>query len=338
MTEDQARKAYAVYCAQKNRTVIQDSSAIHMGDGSWLFVEIDESSVNGGRYEGVAVRADGRVFTFQGALGKVLGNTVKHKDAELLLGTPKSCERFLGSTAFGCYQAFDAGFAIWEGGENIGFPLLESLIPLPRQLCIVAFFDLRGFTTWSKDAAPEEVQQAIQAFEDSIHDGFPYELESKPWERLFLKGTGDGVMIVSQADWYKGTQLHQQMNKFAQGHARKFLHACEKAVLAGRARLAQYNFPLAIGCGIASGELDRIFLFGRFDFIGPAANEAAKLQQHAWNEICVTSKFGRVLNLNGWSLDAEWELATKGWRLRSPSAQQVNSGDGKGRAGADAVG
>lgn len=231
------------------------------------------------------------------------------------LGAPKSCERFLCSTAFGCYQAFDAGFAIWEGGEDIGFPLLESLIPLRRQMCIVAFFDLRGFTSWSKDATPEEVQQAIQAFEASIHDGFSY--ESAPWVRLFLKGTGDGVMIVSQADWYKGTQLHQRMIEFARGHAIKFLHACEQAVLAGRARLAHYNFPLAIGCGIASGELDRVFLFGRFDFIGPAANEAAKLQQHAWNEICVTREFGTVLNTDGRSLDAEWVLATKGWRLHS---------------------
>jgi len=292
-----------------------------MGDGSWLFIEVDKCLEEGGDYKGVAVRADGGVFTFQGALGKVL------RRAKGELGAPKSCERFLGSTAFGCYQAFDAGFAIWEGGEDLGFPLLESLIPLRRQMCIVAFFDLRGFTAWSKDAAPEEVHQAIQAFEASIHDGFPYELESKPWERLFLKGTGDGVMIVSQADWYKEAPDNRQMIEFKQGHAIKFLHACERAVSAGRKRLAHYNFPLAIGCGIASGELDRVFLFGRFDFIGPAANEAAKLQQHSWNEICVTREFGAVLNTDGWSLDAEWVLASKGWRLRSSGAQQCNSAE-----------
>ena len=335
MTEDQARKVYTDYCEQKSR-VIQAISAIHMGDGSWLFVEVDESSVDGGRYEGVAVRADGGVFTFQGALGKVFGNSVNCEDGKLDLGVPKSCERFLGSTAFGCYQAFDAGFAIWEGEEDISFPLLESLNPLRRQMCIVAFFDLRGFTSWSNKATSEEVQQAIQALEASIHDGFPYR-EASPWRKLFLKGTGDGVMIVSQADWYKEAPHNRQMNEFTRGHASKFLHACERAVLAGRERLAHYNFPLAIGCGIASGELDRVFLFGRFDFIGPAANEAAKLQQHAWNEICVTRKFGAVLNTDGWSLDAEWVLATKGWRLRSLGAQQVNSGDRKGDGGADAV-
>lgn len=288
-----------------------------MGDGSCLFVEVDNSQEEGGDYKGVVVRADGRVFTILGAIGKVFRRN------QAKLGAPKSCERFLGSSAFGCYQAFDDGFAIWEGVEDLGFPLLESLIPLRRQMCIVAFFDLRGFTTWSKDATPEDVHQAIQALEDSVHDGFPYDCDSKPWERLFLKGTGDGVMIVSQADWYKGTELHRPMNKFAPGHGRKFLHACEKAVLAGRERLAHYNFPLAIGCGIASGELDRIFLFGRFDFIGPAANEAAKLQQHAWNEICITREFGAVLNTDGWNLDAEWMLASRGWRLRSTGAQPI---------------
>jgi len=314
MTKDQARKAYSDYCTKKSRTVIQDSKVIDVGDGSWLFIELDESAVPGGRYEGVAIRADGGVFTFQGALGKILSQ------AQRELGAPKSCERFLGSTAFGCYQAFDDGFAIWEGEEDIGFPLLESLNPLRRQMCIVAFFDLRGFTSWSNKATPEEVQQAIQSLEASIHVGFPYG-ESSPWRKLFLKGTGDGVMIVTQADWYKEAPENQQMIEFTSGHARKFLHACEMAVSAGRERLAHYNFPLAIGCGIASGELDRVFLFGRFDFIGSAANEAAKIQQHAWNEICVTPEFGAVLNADGWCLDSEWMLVTKGWRLRAPGTQ-----------------
>ena len=306
MTEGQARTAYTEYCAQGAREP-QLRNAIPLEDGSWLFVEVEEPLPNG-RYEGVAIRADGGVFPFYGALGKVLRACPK-------LGPPNSYERFLGTTALGRYQAFDAGVAIWEGRENIGFPLLESLSPLRRQMCIVAFFDLRGFTSWSKDATPDEVQQAIKAFEAAVHDGFP--VESAPWEQLFLKGTGDGVMIVSQADWYKSTPPPQRMIELAPGHGRAFLHACEQTVSAGRGQLAHYRFPLAIGCGIASGELDRVSLFGQFDFIGPAANEAAKLQQHAWNEICVTREFGAALNLGGWSLDAEWDLATKGWRLRS---------------------
>ncbi len=320
MTEDQARRAYTEYCTRGDR-LPQSIKPKSLTDGSWLFVEVDESP--NGHYEGIAVRTDGGVFPFYGAIGKVLR-------AKPELGAPRSYEQFLGTTAYGRYQAFSDGVAIWEGGEDLGFPLLESLSPLHRQMCIVAFFDLRGFTSWSKNAAQDEVQQAIQTFEAAVHDGFPVQsapwkrlsdgtgnVESAPWKRLFLKGTGDGVMIVSQADWYeKGATLNSRMSELARGHGRDFLDACERTVSAGRRRLEHYRFPLAIGCGIASGELDRVFLFGRFDFIGPAANEAAKLQQHAWNEICVTREFGAVLNSDGRGLDAEWELATKGWRLQ----------------------
>jgi hypothetical protein len=58
-----------------------------------------------------------------------------------------------------------------------------------------------------------------------------------------------------------------------------------RTVSAVRERIKENAYPLAIGCGVASGELDRVFLFGRFDFIGRAANEAAEIQQYAWNEI-----------------------------------------------------
>lgn len=311
MNEEQAKNIYEDYCRKFERKN-QPVKTVNMQDGSWLFVE-KEGVSDTGPFEGVAIRADGNVFTFGGALGKLLRKPER-------LGSPKSSERFLGSTPFGCYQAFDGGFAIWEGTEDIGFPLLESLNPLKRQMCMVAFFDLRGFTSWSSKAASEDVQHAINSLETSIHDGFPYSANS-PWRKLFLKGTGDGVMIVSQADWYKNAKENQKMRDFKTGHARKFLHACEIAILAGRKRFTHYGFPLALGCGIASGELDRVFLFGRFDFIGPAVNEAAKLQQHAWNEICISREFGSVLQIDGRSIDSEWSLIGKGWRLGVPSAQ-----------------
>lgn len=306
MTELEARTIYERFCADRNRKPMP-GTARYQPDGSWRFVEIEEQGYNGA-YEGVVVRATGEAFPFGGALGKVFRNFPD-------LGAPKSDERALGATAFGHYQAFDAGVAIWEGKEDLSFPVLESMSPLHRQLCIVAFFDLRGFTSWSRNAASDHVQQAIHALEDAVHVGFPTTLISLP--RLFLKGTGDGVMVVSQADWHVNATLGQSMNELAPGHALDFLHACERIVSAGRARITQNAFPLAIGCGIASGELDRVILFGRFDFIGPAANEAAKLQQHAWNEICVTRSFGAILEKCGRIMDADWKLAVNGWRLRS---------------------
>ena len=321
MTEGEARKIYEQFYADRARMPMSSNARLQP-DGSWRFVELEEDGTNG-TYAGVVVRADGAAFPFYGALGKVFRNFPA-------LGAPSSDERFLGATAFGRYQAFDAGVAIWEGGEDIGFPILESLSPLRRQMCIVAFFDLRGFTTWSNDADPDQVQQAIHAFEDAVHIGFPTTLASLP--RLFLKGTGDGVMIVSQADWHRNATLNERMAKLAPGHALDFLHACECTVSAAREQLTQKRFPLAIGCGIASGDLDRVFLFGRFDFIGRTANEAAKLQQHAWNEICVTREFSDILNSDGRDLDADWELAMKGWRLRP--ADQIS--DAQPLAAADA--
>ena len=155
MTEGEARKIYENFCTDKALTPTS-SSARPQPDGSWRFVEVEGVGTNGA-YAGVVVRADGVAFPFGGALGKVFRNFPA-------LGAPRSYERSLGATAFGRYQAFDAGVAIWEGGEDIGFPILESLSPLRRQMCIVAFFDLRGFTTWSKDADPDQVQRAIHAF------------------------------------------------------------------------------------------------------------------------------------------------------------------------------
>lgn len=306
MSEQEARVIYERFCRERERPPTS-TSGISESDGSWRFVEAEGAGTNG-RYEGVVVRNNGEAFSFGGALGKVFRNYSN-------LGLPTSTERSLGATAFGRYQAFDRGVAIWEGGEDIAFPILESLSPLHRQMCIVAFFDLRGFTAWSKDANPDQVQEAIRAFEDAVHIGFP--TPSSPLTRLFLKGTGDGVMIVSQADWHKDATLGQRMTEFVRGHARNFLQACEGTISAVRERMKKNAYPLAVGCGVASGELDRVFLFGRFDFIGRAANEAAEIQQYAWNEICVTQNFGAVLRRDERCLDTDWELVTKGWRLRS---------------------
>src|SRR5438093_777532 len=90
---------------------------------------------------------------------------------------------------------------------------------------------------------------------NGIYEGVVVPTFSTSLPRLCLKGTGDGVMIVSQADWHKSATSGQRMPRFARGHALDFLHACERTVSAVRERLTPNAYPLAIGCGIASGEL-----------------------------------------------------------------------------------
>lgn len=304
MTQEQARSFYVQYCAKENRPAIA-TPRIEQRNGAWLFVEVEDGPLDAAM--GVVVRPDGRAFLFRGALGRIFRATTQ-------LSLPKSNELVLGATELGRYQVFDNGIAIWDGGTTLGFPLVESFSK-GRHACIVAFFDLRGFTAWSKPSAtqPDEVQAAICAFEEAVHHGFP--TDGQPWLKLFVKGTGDGVMLVSQADWHNGTSPNKKNSQFKSGHAKAFLHACSNVLTAGRENLK--SLPLAIGCAIAAGDLDRIFLFGRLDYIGSVANEAAKLQQHAWNEICVTDKFRDLLLGDDANLAGETELPPKRWRLRS---------------------
>lgn len=304
MTEGEARTIYEAFCREAARTVTSNSP-IHQSDGSWRFDDFEQPGPHGA-CSGVVVRADGAAFPFGGALGKVFRNYPG-------LGAPRSHERSLGASAFGRYQAFENGVAIWEGGEDIAFPILESLSPLRRQFCLVAFFDLRGFTSWSVSAQADQVQKTIHTFEDAVHTGFPATHPSL--RQLFLKGTGDGAMVVSQADWHRDATVGEQRTTLVKTHAWDFLRACEETISKAHQQLAHGGLPLAIGCGIACGELDRVFLFGRFDFLGSAANEAAKLQQHAWNEVCVTNEVKALLENDGRPSIADWPLANKGWRL-----------------------
>ena len=308
MTEEEARRSYEKYCAGENREAMV-APRIEQRDGSWLFFEVEEGALDAAK--GVVVRPDGEAFHFRGALGRLFYLNPG------VLGNPESNERVLGATQFGRFQTFEKGTAVWDGGTGLGTLLVESLTQKGQYPCIVAFFDLRGFTTWSKQEGtrPEEVQEAISNFEEAVHSGFPADREHG--NNLFVKGTGDGVMIVSQADWYEGNHpKNTNDSNFKLRHGKFLFEACNRTLLEGRKNLEK--FRLAIGCAIGAGNLHRVFLFGRLDYIGPVANETAKLQQHAWNEICVTDKFREILIGDGQILDGETEMKRTGWRLRSP--------------------
>ena len=308
MTKEEARRSYEKYCAGENREAMV-APRIEQRGGAWLFFEAEEGQFDAAN--GVVVRPDGEAFHFRGALGRLFNLNPG------ILGNPKSNERVLGATQFGRFQTFEKGTAVWDGGTGLGTLLVESLTQKGQYPCIVVFFDLRGFTTWSKQEAtrPNEVQEAISNFEEAVHSGFP--ADRKHGNNLFVKGTGDGVMIVSQADWYEGNHpKNTKDSNFKLGHGKFLFEACNRTLLEGRRNLEK--FGLAIGCAIGAGDLHRVFLFGRLDYIGSVANETAKLQQHAWNEICVTDKFREILIGDGQILDGETELKRTGWRLRSP--------------------
>jgi class 3 adenylate cyclase len=171
----------------------------------------------------------------------------------------------------------------------------------------VGFFDLRGFTSWSsqRGRTATEIQSIIRAFEEQFQKAF-----SKAWcHRLFTKGTGDGFMIVSEAGW--GHELAKGNGGFQLEHAALFAKACSTLVLQTRPLLPE---TLAIGCGIAIGEITCIFLLGRYDYIGLPINEAAKIQQICWDELCVTKGFKDALKADGMLIKTH-RLPGKGWRL-----------------------
>ena len=273
----------------------QSPEARQLPDGRWLFTFAALPPV-----QGVVVSSDAEPVPFWGALGKVVPT----------LGLPRSRELFLCSTTQGRYQLYDNGIAIWEAGPDIGYPIpsdRDELSQGKRTHAFVAFVDLRGFTSWSAaDGRSErDVQEVVRTLERSFQDAF-----SKAWcHQLFAKGTGDGLMVVSEVGWAKGCPAGRA--EVQQRHAALFAHSCAELIIHAKESLPG---ELAVGCGINYGLVTRVFLLGRHDYIGATINEASKIQQLGWNEICVSDTYQSVLLKDVPSLKGH-RLAGKGWRL-----------------------
>jgi len=199
------------------------------------------------------------------------------------LGAPTSAdERFLGSTQIGRYRMYDRGLGIWEAFDKIGdiaYPIAEWTDLSQRARCckaLVAFFDLRGFTNWSTSEKVEasKIQDVIEGLEEAFQEAFRGRLGTK----LFAKGTGDGFMLVSEALWFDQNNPEVQAR-----HVVQFCRGCADTVQRAKERVDQ----LAVGCGITTGEITQLYLLGRIDYIGPAVNEASKIQAVAYNELCI---------------------------------------------------
>jgi len=202
------------------------------------------------------------------------------------------------------------GIAVWEGRPDIGFPIptLPNEVQTGRQCqAIVAFFDLRGFTSWSgrEGRTAANIQDAVRELEEQFQTAF-----SRNWcSNLFSKGTGDGFMLISEAGWVGDPADYESV--FQQGHAAMFARACAMLIRDARERLPA---ELAIGCGIALGEITQVFLLGRPDYIGSPVNEAAKIQQFAWDELCVTDSFRAALADDGVTSGTR-RMGDRGWRI-----------------------
>lgn len=268
----------------------------------WIFVYKTDPDprFQGKPFEAIIVRADGTSYLALGACAR-LWNAYD-------LGFPRTQERFLGSTRGGKYQKFERGMAVWEGKPDLCYGVSYEewgLSPDGTETAtctgFVAFSDLRGFTNWSQKASADMIQKILSGVERCFQQAF-----ARTWcTSLFVKGTGDGMMIVSEAD---------ASDQPIPNHAQEFTRACCRFV-----RDAQDILPpneLAIGIGVDYGKFHRVFLLGRRDYVGMRINDAAKIQQLAWNEVVMSEEHASRLRKDGVDIDAMSKpLPGKGYRL-----------------------
>jgi class 3 adenylate cyclase len=226
---------------------------------------------------------------------------------------PASRESFLASALHGRYQMYEQGLAVWEellsGAGDVAYPVAHWASPQSRArscTALVAFFDLRKFTEWSAKKDPDEVQGIIESFERGFQNAF-----SRSWcERLFSKGTGDGLMVVSEAGNFEQAVATQE-GELQLGHCKAFCAACAETV-----EEASRSIPdaLAVGGGVTLGKIKQFYFLGRPDYIGPVVNEASKIQAIAYGELCVSTEVVNQLQSDGVNVTGK-NIPGKGMRL-----------------------
>jgi class 3 adenylate cyclase len=246
-------------------------------EDSWLFWYVDPRIPGEVRRDAVVVRGDHKgTFIVLGAIGKIFS---MHSET---IGLPLSNERWLGSGP-GRYQLFENGVGVWDRGyvQDLGYPrVLEPAYRAGRDCkALVAIFDLRGFTTTADSQDSAEVQAVIEDLEGAFQVSFA----RKCWVSVFVKGTGDGLLVVTESEHFRGIDNRRvSVSELYQDHAVEFVDACQRVIRDFRAR--RRGTP-AIGCGIDCGQVKQVFLLGQSDYLGPAVNHAAKIQQRAVDEV-----------------------------------------------------
>ena len=295
MTREEARQHHDTFVRDARRRTSrlvpdhwEEPVRVEEQPDCWLFVHADGPPRAGHRYQAVVVRKDG---TGTHALLGAIGESFRAAPAEL--GLPRTSERWLGSGP-GRYQAFDRGLLVWHEDPGLAY---SRHVPAEttagrRCLALVAFFDLRGFSRWARRQDPHDVQALMARMEAIVQDAF-----NQRWCRLlFVKGIGDGLMVVSERDWFTSDRRphggQRSPPPYRAGHLSAFLRACGAVIVEVQTATSR---ELAIGCGIDLGEVTQVFLFGQADYLGEAVNTAARLQQLAWDEIIVSTGFAERL-------------------------------------------
>lgn len=301
MTEDDARANLSAYLSSdpEHARRLGDEPLLFAREGGvWVALNCDNDNV------GVALFEHG-TFSFHGALGKLTP----------VLGLPLSSERILGSAGHGRYQEFERGIGVWEQVDHGDFAVpIHSWTHDFGQQCpaIVAFFDFRGFTPWTKRADPSDVQGLIDRLEIAFQRAF-----SRTFSRIFAKGTGDGLMVLSEQGWYPTDRSAVGITPM---HAYSFCRACAQTVHDALGN--DFSDDLAIGCGIAVGPVNRIHFLGRRDYVGADINNAAKIQSFTFNELCLTEEVMKLLRCANVARDFDaggQVLPGKGIRVRIQS-------------------
>jgi class 3 adenylate cyclase len=175
-------------------------------------------------------------------------------------------------------------------------------------MALVAFFDLRGFTAWSLKQSPDVLQRTIENLEIAFQNAF-----LRSWcHRLFSKGTGDGLMVVSEAGNF-GESIATPSENLQPGHCRAFCIACAQTVEAAGKSVPE---ELAVGCGITLGEVTQLYLLGRPDYIGSPVNDASKIQAIAYGEVCIATKVIDQLRAEGFNAEGK-VIPGKGSRIET---------------------
>lgn len=224
-----------------------------------------------------------------GAMAKLfLGSLERKSDGfgnislESQLGNPVTGERWIGSGP-GRYQLFERGIIKWEGAmnEDIAHQVVHGFnqYNVIETAGIVAFADIRGFTKWVASVNDKDkIHQLVFGLEEVLQRHFArHEFKS-----LFLKGVGDGFMIV-----YEEPQAYNLTPD-------AFITACKYCCQEMGIILQRHK--LNVGFGIDIGELKNVLILGRWDYIGEAVNNASKLQNNAKGSLVISDACYNKIN------------------------------------------